>query len=227
MPLTHQCVSWVSLDLCSAEDDDYGSPSGVQIMMNTQESKSTAGPLSAAAKTLSAGQVMALGKHGGEVHVLAGRVWLTSSGDLDDHVLEAGESFRVAAAGPTLVEAWDRGTPALFAWRPRSLTERTRDRVAGTWGRCWELMNPVSRFGMGAAAAAAAIVAAGLLFGPLSQARIRSLVRPAGAAVLHNAGGVAVGATETTRGSLADGSDTRDRSRRAAPEARRGAAGAA
>jgi hypothetical protein len=196
-------------------------------MMNTQESKSTAGSLPESAKTLFAGQVVTLGKNGGEVQVLAGRLWLTSPGDLDDHVLEAGESFRVAAPGPTLVEAWDRGAPALFAWRPRSLVERARDRVAGTWGRCWELMNPASRFGMGAAAAAAAMIAAGLLFGPLSEARIRSLVRPAGAAVLHNAGAVAVGATEPRRGSLADVSDTRDRSRRAAQEARRGAAGAA
>jgi hypothetical protein len=169
---------------------------------------------------------MTLGSSGGEVRVLSGRVWLTSPGDLDDHVLGVGESLRVAGAGPTLVEAWDRDAPALFAWRPRGLGERTRDRVAGTWGRCWDLMNPAGRVGMGMVGAAAALIAAGLLFGPLSESRVRNLVRPAlGVSVLHNAGGVAVGATETTRGSLADGSDTRDRSRHAAQEARRGASG--
>jgi hypothetical protein len=197
-------------------------------MMNTQESKSNAGSFPEATKVLPAGQVMSLGSSGGMVRVLSGRVWLTSPGDLDDHVLGAGESLYVAGAGATLVEAWDRGAPAHFAWRPRGLIERARERFAGTWGRCWELMDPAGRVGMGAAAAAAAVIAAGLLFGPLSEARIRSLVRPAlGVSVLHNAEGVAAGATERTRGSLADGSDTRDRSRHAAQEARRGASGSA
>jgi hypothetical protein len=63
-------------------------------MMNTQELQSTAGLLDPAAKTLVSGQVMTLGTSGGEVKILSGRVWLTSPGDLDDHVLGAGESFR-------------------------------------------------------------------------------------------------------------------------------------
>jgi hypothetical protein len=170
---------------------------------------------------------MTLGGAGGEVEILSGRVWLTIPGDPSDHVLEAGDCFRFVGSGPTLVEAWSRGSPALIAWRPRTLVERLRDRLAGAWGRCWELMNPAGRMGMGTAAALAGIVAAGLVFGPVSEARIRSLVRPAASAtVLHNASGAALGAT-ATRGSLADGSDTRDRSSRSAQEARRRAPGAA
>ena len=196
-------------------------------MMNTQESKFTAGAFPESAKALASGEIMTLGTTGGEVRILSGRVWLTSSGDLDDHMLGAGDSLRVAAAGPTLVEAWDRGAPAWIAWRPRTLIERARDRVSGTWSRCWDLMNPLGRLGVGTAAALAGLIAAGLLFGPLSEARVRNLIRPAiSAAVLHNAGGVAVGASQT-RGNLADGSDTRDRSSRAAQEARRGPPGPA
>ena len=196
-------------------------------MMNTQESKFTAGSLPGPARALSSGQVLTLGAGGGEVQILSGRVWLTSSGDPSDHVLDAGESFCVAGSGPTLVEAWNSGTPALIAWRPRTVIERVRDRLAGIWGRCWELMNPAGRVGMGTAAAVAGIVAAGLVFGPVSEARIRALVRSAsGATLLHNASGATAGATET-RGSLTDGSDTRDRSSRFAQEARRRTPGAA
>ena len=43
---------------------------------------------------LASGQVLALGDSGGDIAVIAGRVWLTRSGDLDDHVLGAGEVLR-------------------------------------------------------------------------------------------------------------------------------------
>ena len=196
-------------------------------MMNTQQLPSPAGDSRETAKTLASGQVMTLGTGGGEVKVLKGRVWLTSSGDLDDHVLEAGDSFRVAGSGPTLVETWDPRVSARIAWRPRPLQHRLRDAVAGPWGRCWELMNPAGRVGIGTVAALAAVLAAALLFGPLSEARVRALARPAtSATLLHNAGRVALDATPP-RGALADGSDTRDRSSRPAQEARRRAPGAA
>ncbi|MDQ2927801.1 MAG: DUF2917 domain-containing protein, partial [Pseudomonadota bacterium] len=144
-------------------------------MISSQESKSTAMAAVGARRSLSSGQVLTLGSGGGQVSVLCGRVWLTSPGDLDDHVLEAGESFDVASSGPTLIEAWYGASPALVAWRPRTMSERARDGVSGTWGRCWELMHPAGRAGIGTAAALAGIVAAALLFGPLSEARVRGL----------------------------------------------------
>ncbi|MGZ5130957.1 MAG: DUF2917 domain-containing protein [Caldimonas sp.] len=178
-------------------------------------------------RELPAGHVVALGSGGGEVSILSGQVWLTRAGDPSDHVLVAGESFHVSGAGETLVETWSRGAPALIAWRPRPLMQRVRDRFTRSCERCWDLMNPAGRVGMGSAAALAALLAAGLLFGPVSDSRVRALARPsAPTALLHNAVSGAAGATET-RGSLADGSDTGDRSRGAAREARRGAPGAA
>lgn len=196
-------------------------------MMNTQQSSFIARADAEALRELPAGHVVALGSGGGEVSILSGRVWLTRAGDPSDHFLGAGESFRVSGAGETLVETWSRGAPALIAWRPRSLVQRVRDRFTRSCERCWELMNPAGRVGIGSTAALAAILAAGLLFGPVSESRVRALARPvAPTALLHNAVGGAAGATET-RGSLADGGDTGDRSRGAAQQARRRAPGAA
>lgn len=217
----------VSLDLPSEIGDDSGVANEEVVMMNTQQSTFLGSASPAAVKALPAGHVVALGTGGGEVSILSGRVWLTSAGDPSDHVLGAGESYRVRDSGATLVETWSRGAPALIAWRPRSLVERIQDRFTRSCERCWELMNPAGRVGIGSAAALAAILAAGLLFGPVSDARVRALAKPvAPSALLHNAVGGAAGAT-ATRGSLADGSDTGDRARASSQEARRRASGAA
>jgi hypothetical protein len=208
----------VSLDLSHEKVHHCRVGFGDQIMMNSQEYESNALFVRGEKRELPSGYVLTLGARGGEVRVLSGRVWLTSPDDLDDHVLDAGESFRVAGSGPTLVETWDRSGTALIAWRPRTILERARAGLSGAWGRCWELMNPAGRLGMGTTAAITAIAAAVLVFGPISQARVRALARPAPSAVLlHNAGS---GATEP-RGHLSDGSDTRDRSSGAAQEAGR------
>lgn len=196
-------------------------------MMNAQQSSFLASASNAALRALPAGHVVALGAGGGEISILSGQVWLTRSGDPDDYFLGAGESFRVHGSGEALVETWSGSGPALIAWRPRSLIQRIRDRFSKSCERCWELMNPAGRVGMGSAAALAAILAAGLLFGPVSEARSRALAaRPVVPAVLHNASVDATRAT-ATQGSLADGNDTRDRAQGIAQQARRGAAGAA
>ncbi len=57
---------------------------------------------------------------GGEFAVLSGRVWLTRRGDLDDHVLEAGQRIVLEPADGVVVEPWQRGRPALVGWRPRA-----------------------------------------------------------------------------------------------------------
>jgi hypothetical protein len=64
-----------------------------------------------------------LGTHGGTLRVEAGQVWLTSSGDPDDHFLQAGDAIRVPP-GDALVESVNRGAPARIVWQPRSLLER-------------------------------------------------------------------------------------------------------
>ncbi|MEO5883527.1 MAG: DUF2917 domain-containing protein [Caldimonas sp.] len=101
--------------------------------MNTQQSSATfLGSIDPEAiRALPAGHVVALGTGGGQVSILSGRVWLTSGGDPSDHVLGAGESFDVGDSGQTLVETWSSsGAPAVIAWRPRSVGERLRDRLA-------------------------------------------------------------------------------------------------
>ena len=196
-------------------------------MMNTQQSSILASTSTEALRALPAGHVVALGNGGGEVSILSGQVWLTRSGDLDDHFLGAGESFKVRGDGEALVEACGASAPALITWRPRSLLQRVGERFTGTCERCWELMNPVGRVSIGSAAALAALLVSGMLFGPLSEARSRALAaRPAASSLLHNASVDAARVTEM-RGSLADGNDTRCRAQGLAQQARRRAPGAA
>ena len=42
------------------------------------------------------GQALHLGRLGGELTVLEGRLWLTRNGDLGDHVVEPGQRVRLA-----------------------------------------------------------------------------------------------------------------------------------
>jgi Protein of unknown function (DUF2917) len=207
-------MRWVSLDLTCSRDDDDGVVNEQVAMMNTQLSSTFLGSVSAeAARALPAGHVVALGTGGGQVSILSGRVWLTSTGDPSDHFLGAGESFDVRDSGQTLVETWSRGAPAVITWQPRTLVERFRDRFTRSCARCWDLVNPAGRIGIGSVAAVAAFVVAGALFGPVSEARVRALAASVGpSVVLHNAD---------------RGSDTRDRTPGLAPQAGRRAPGAA
>jgi Protein of unknown function (DUF2917) len=215
---------WVSLDFPCSRDDDDGVVNAKVFMMNTQQSSTFLGSVSAeAVRALPAGHVVALGSGGGQVSILSGNVWLTSSGDPSDHFLAAGESFDVRDSGSTLVETWSHGDPAVIAWQPRPLLERLADRVARFSARCGDLVSPARRVGIVAAVAAVAVT--GALFGPVSDSRVHTLAGTAGAAVvLHNAQQGAAGAA---RGTVADGSNTGDRTPGAASQAHRRAPGAA
>jgi len=225
----HQSTFEVSLDFPCSRDDHDGVVNAQVAMMNAQQYSSTfLGTIAPeAVRALPAGHVVALGTGGGQVSILSGRVWLTSGGDPSDHVLGAGESFEVRDSGQTLVETWSRGDdPAVIAWKPRSFGQRLRDRLVHAFGRCWDLVNPSRRMGVGTVAAVAALAVASALFGPISEERARTLAaRPAGAAVLHNADSGA--AQPVPKGSLADGSDTGDRPSGLARQAHRRAPGAA
>ena len=65
------------------------------------------------------GQARRVGHGAGELTVLAGRVWLTGPGDIEDRVVSAGERIRLEAADGMVMEALDRSEPASVAWRPR------------------------------------------------------------------------------------------------------------
>jgi hypothetical protein len=198
------------------------------VMRNLQELRSVDVAPMELSRALSEGRAVALDSGGGRLSIVSGQVWLTRPGDPEDHFLGAGESLRIPAAqGTAIIEAWRGQGPASFAWQPASWMDRLRERARRAYGRCWELVDPAARIAVGTLAALLALGAAGLLFGPVADARTRSLARPlAGITVLHNAGSVDPDASVTRR-TFADGSDTRDRSRVAPHEARRGPASAA
>jgi hypothetical protein len=169
-----------------------------------------------------------LGSAGGRLEVLHGRVWLTRTGDLDDHVVESGQSLSIPPSGRALVEAWDDGQPALVAWQPGTFLDRIGAALRSVFGRCWDIVDPARRIGAGSAAAVVALVAGALLFGPLSDARTRALAAPA---VLHNSAGTSSRVSldaGAPRGSSVDApAGNRERARDAPQEARRHTPGTA
>jgi len=63
------------------------------------------------------------------VHVLKGEVWLTEEGSAKDHVLVAGQSFRLERDGAAIVYSFRRSTLSLSAPQPK--------RVATLLQRLW------------------------------------------------------------------------------------------
>lgn len=72
-----------------------------------------------AVRALAVGQALRLGRLGGELTVLEGRVWLTRDGDLGDHVIEAGQHLRVGVDQNAVIEPWDARRAASVRWVPR------------------------------------------------------------------------------------------------------------
>ncbi len=166
--------------------------------MNTQLEASLPTPPRRHLEVLSGGRVLPLGASGGKLEVLHGRVWLTRAGDPDDYFVDFGHSIVVPSTGRALVAAVDDARPALVAWRPRSVGERVGEAIRSITGRDWGIGEPAPRIGAGALAAIAALFVGALMFGPVSDARTRSLAVPL---VLHN--GAAASARPDAR-SLAD-----------------------
>jgi len=52
----------------------------------------------------------------GRLTVAAGRAWVTRLGDLDDHVLVAGQALRLRANEQVVVEPWIDGSQVRLAW---------------------------------------------------------------------------------------------------------------
>jgi hypothetical protein len=69
----------------------------------------------------------------GRLTVSAGRAWVTRVGDLDDHVLDAGQTLALRADERVVVEPWVNGSPVRLAWRSdqrRALPARVVDALA-------------------------------------------------------------------------------------------------
>ncbi len=68
---------------------------------------------------LAAGEALHLGRLGGDLVVIDGRVWLTRDGDLGDHVVEPGRKIRLAVNENAVIESADTGRAATVRWYPR------------------------------------------------------------------------------------------------------------
>ena len=63
-----------------------------------------------------------LGRLGGELTVVEGRVWLTRDNDLGDHVVEPGERLRIAVGDNAVIEPVCRDATVTLRWTPRRQT---------------------------------------------------------------------------------------------------------
>ncbi len=79
--------------------------------MNAQSNRSV--------QRLASGQAWRLGRHGGELTVVDGRVWLTRNGDLGDHFMEPGQRVRLAIGENAVIEPARTGESIAVRWSPR------------------------------------------------------------------------------------------------------------
>jgi len=65
------------------------------------------------------GDATHLGRLGGELTVVDGRVWLTRDNDLGDHVFEPGQRVRLGVDENVVIESLDRHGSVTVRWNPR------------------------------------------------------------------------------------------------------------
>ena len=70
-------------------------------------------------RQLSSGQAMRLGRLGGDLSVVEGRVWLTRDGDLGDHFIEPGQKVRLAVDEEAVISPARTGETITVRWNPR------------------------------------------------------------------------------------------------------------
>ena len=88
--------------------------------MNAQLNRNPFRPASAAAlRRIEPGHAQHLGRLGGELTVVEGRVWLTRDGDPGDHVVEPGQRVRLAVDDNAVISAWRSDERVLLHWNPR------------------------------------------------------------------------------------------------------------
>lgn len=68
---------------------------------------------------LASGEALHLGRLGGELAVVEGRVWLTRDGDLGDHVVEPGQRVRLGVDENAVIEPARTGETVAVRWYPR------------------------------------------------------------------------------------------------------------
>jgi len=76
---------------------------------------------------------------GWKVQSLAGAVWITQEGELDDVILEAGESFTVERDGLTVIQAVGEATVVVSRQTHRVTgTSVTREQPVAADGNCFD-----------------------------------------------------------------------------------------
>jgi Protein of unknown function (DUF2917) len=68
---------------------------------------------------LATGEALHLGRVGGDLTVVDGRVWLTRDGDLGDHFVEPGQKVRLAVDENAVIETARTGETITVRWAPR------------------------------------------------------------------------------------------------------------
>lgn len=138
---------------------------------------------------LQPGHALRLGRRGGELRAVDGRVWLTRRGDLQDHLLLPGDGESVAAADDAVVESWAHGEAVTLHWRPQ---RRQALRLDGTAARA-------AAAGLRGLAALAGRFAAGLRD---AEAGLAALARTAAASACRAQGCIASGDSIASSGAL-------------------------
>jgi Protein of unknown function (DUF2917) len=95
----------------------------------------TATDLTAVLRAPLAGRGLMRGAGCGHLSVLEGRVWMTRSGDLDDHLLVPGDRIGIEGTQGLVLEPW-AGDRAIVRWEPAPQVARLvalRGRAAA-WG---------------------------------------------------------------------------------------------
>lgn len=70
-------------------------------------------------RRVASGAALQLGRLGGELTVVEGRVWLTRDGDLLDHVIEPGQRVRLGVNENAVIESARTGDTVTVRWYPR------------------------------------------------------------------------------------------------------------
>ena len=87
--------------------------------MNAQLDRNVQRPAAGTLLRVAAGQALPLGRLGGDLTVVDGRVWLTRDGDLGDHIIEPGRKLRLAVDENAVIEAARTGQAVTVRWNPR------------------------------------------------------------------------------------------------------------
>jgi len=91
--------------------------------------------------------------------VREGALWVTRSGDIDDHVLARGERLAVARDDDLVVQSWRRDLPAVWDWQAQPALQRGALARSWSWSWSWAWAWAWSRAAVGLRGVAEAFAA--------------------------------------------------------------------